>query len=196
MDESLTQVQEIVLEKINQICGKFGLNNIMAQLYALLYLSNKALCLDDMVDRLKISKGSVSINIRSLERYNAVRKVWVRGSRKDYYEAEEDIAQVLMERIKSMTQKRLREIDEMLVSVSAAPSLVESFAGGNGNADVHRFKEKIQRLRDLHTHAQALFDLFNIGLFGNILNPKAENQERQAGKVKEAVDVAMLRCSA
>ena len=79
MSEELEKAQDGLLGKLNQLCAKFGLNNIMAQLYTILYLQNKPMSLDEMVERLKISKGSVSTNIRSLERYGAVRKVWIKG---------------------------------------------------------------------------------------------------------------------
>jgi len=84
MNEDLVKAQDVFLQKINKICRDFGLNNIMAQLYAILYFSKEPLSLNDMLERLKISKGSVSINIRALERYGAVRRIWVKGSRKDY----------------------------------------------------------------------------------------------------------------
>src|SRR3989338_5217258 len=97
--ENLIKVQDIFLNRINHICKKLGLNNVMAQLYAILYLNNEPLSLDDMVERLKISKGSASVNIRALESYGAVRRVWMRGSRRDYYEADTDIVRVVTDRI-------------------------------------------------------------------------------------------------
>ena len=99
MNEKMEKAQDMLLEKVNKFCREFGLNNIMAQLYAILYFSKKPLSLDDMVERLKISKGSASVNIRILERDGIVRRIWVKGSRKDYYEAEIDISKVILERI-------------------------------------------------------------------------------------------------
>ena len=42
----------------------------------------------EISNRLGVSKSNISINIRMLEEYGLVRKVWVKGSRKDYYAAE------------------------------------------------------------------------------------------------------------
>ena len=61
MPYTIEDAQDDILGKINQVCGKFGLNNIMAQLYAVLYLNNKQLSLSELAARLKISKGSASI---------------------------------------------------------------------------------------------------------------------------------------
>ena len=171
MKKNLADAQDIFLGKVNQICSKFGLNNIMAQLYALLYLSKHPLSLDDMAERLKISKGSASINIRAVERYGAVRRVWVKGSRKDYYEAETDIVKVIMDRITSMAQRRISEIDEMLKSSYKILNSVNSSNKEEEEA-INVFKERLDKLKELHSQAQSLFDLFNSGLLDNIINSK------------------------
>jgi len=64
------------------------INKVGGQIYALLFLSDEPLSLDEIADRLSVSKSNVSINIRLLEEYDLVKQVWVRGSRKDYYAAQ------------------------------------------------------------------------------------------------------------
>ena len=64
------------------------INRVGGQIYALLFLADEPLSLDEIGERLGVSKSNVSINIRMLEDYSLVRKVWVKGSRKDYYAAE------------------------------------------------------------------------------------------------------------
>lgn len=63
------------------------INKVGGQIYALLFLSAEPLSLDEIAERLSVSKSNVSINIRLLEEYDLVKQVWVRGSRKDYYAA-------------------------------------------------------------------------------------------------------------
>ena len=160
MNKKLIEAQDVFLGKINQMCGKLGLNNIMAQLYAILYLSAKPLSLDDMVERLKISKGSASINIRALERYGVVKRVWVKGSRKDYYEAESDISKVIMDRIQAMAKARLSEVNSMINSSHEALGRVSSQNGAEEES-VKVFKDRLEKLRNIYNQAQTLFDLFN-----------------------------------
>lgn len=64
------------------------INRVGGQIYALLFLSDEPLSLDEIGERLGVSKSNISINIRMLEEVGLVRKVWVKGSRKDYYAAE------------------------------------------------------------------------------------------------------------
>lgn len=169
MNEKLEKAQDIFLDKINQMCNKFGLNNIMAQLYAILYLSNKPLSLDDMLERLKISKGSVSTNIRALERYGVVRRVWIKGSRRDYYEAEYDIKKVILDRIKSMAESRLSEVDDM---ISASYNALNSINASDNETEeaIKAFGQKLEALKDLQDKAKSLFSIFNSELLNNILS--------------------------
>jgi len=168
MNEDLVKAQDVFLQKINKICRDFGLNNIMAQLYAILYFSKGPLSLNDMLERLKISKGSVSINIRALERYGAVRRIWVKGSRKDYYESEADISKVIMDRVKSMVSRRLSEVNEMM---DASYRTLDSINSSNKDdkESVRIFKERLDNLKSLQNKAQSLFNMLNSGIVSNVL---------------------------
>lgn len=174
MNDKLTKAQDVFLYKINQICNKFGLNNIMAQLYAVLYLSARPMSLDDMVERLKISKGSASINIRALERYGVVKRAWIKGSRKDYYEAESDIGKVVTDRIKSMAQGRLSEISDMIASSSEALDSITP-QGAHEEEAVRIFRERVEKVKALYEKAQSLFEMFDAAASGILSSDLAES---------------------
>ena len=177
--ENLIKVQDIFLNRINHICKKLGLNNVMAQLYAILYLNNEPLSLDDMVERLKISKGSASVNIRALESYGAVRRVWMRGSRRDYYEADTDIVRVVTDRINLIARLRLSEVDELM---KTSAKLLDSINPSDKDEDVaiKAFRQKLDSLEALRSQAQSLFDLVNSGLLTTLLNNKPTESEKEA----------------
>lgn len=87
---TLDQAVETFIQGAGQISAALlgMINKVGGQIYALLYLSEEPLSLDDIAEKLGISKSNISINIRLLEDYQLVRKVWVKGSRRDYYAAE------------------------------------------------------------------------------------------------------------
>jgi DNA-binding transcriptional regulator GbsR (MarR family) len=93
----LDEVHESMLEGLSQLADYFGFSKVMGQLYGTLLLSPKPLSLDDMMERLSISKASVSMNMRTLEHMGMVRQVWSRGGggRRKYYEAETDFWQII-----------------------------------------------------------------------------------------------------
>jgi len=178
MNTELSKTQDMFLEKINQICREFGLNNIMAQLYAVLYFSDRPLSLNDMLERLRISKGSVSVNIRNLERYGAAKKVWMKGSRRDYYEAERDLSTLLMDRVKSMAKKRIDSISEMMNSARASLNTIQP-QNAQDREEIETFKQRLERLRDLQARAESMFNLFNSTLLKTVLNIKTKKNSTQ-----------------
>lgn len=163
MNKKLEVVQDKFLGYLSQMSDTFGLNGFVAQIYGFLYLNTEPVSLDEITQALGASKGNVSINIRELEKWGAVRKVWVKGSRKDYYEVEPDIKKIFVNKIKSTAQKRLAEISEVL----AEANKIIGSANGELSAEekklakgyMERFK-KIEELKNQVSSAIGLFDRF------------------------------------
>ena len=84
-----------MIEVGGRICQLLGLPRSTGQIYGLLYLSAEPLSLNHMSSMLGISKGSASMGTRQLASWNAIRKVWVPGERRDYYEVVEDLGQLI-----------------------------------------------------------------------------------------------------
>jgi HTH-type transcriptional regulator, glycine betaine synthesis regulator len=63
--------------------------------------------LDDIARELGVSKASVSTTVRQLEQWAAVRRIWVKGDRKDYYEAETDFGTMLRHGLVTTFRKKL-----------------------------------------------------------------------------------------
>ncbi|MEW5988141.1 MAG: hypothetical protein AB1791_16030 [Chloroflexota bacterium] len=95
MHENLKAVNDSTVAGLGRLARFFGFSEVMGHLYGTLLLSPEPLSLDDLVDGLEISKGSVSMNMRALERWGMAKEVWVRGERKKYYAAEPDFWQVI-----------------------------------------------------------------------------------------------------
>ena len=95
MHENLVAVNESTVAGLGRLARFFGFNDVMGRLYGTLLLSPGAMSLDDLADTLRISKGSVSMNMRSLERWGMAKEHWVRGERKKYYKAESDMWKVI-----------------------------------------------------------------------------------------------------
>lgn len=97
VDPDLQAVHESMLNGLGQLSDYFGFSKVMGQLYTTVLLSPVPLCLDDFVERLAISKASVSTNLRTLEHLGMVRRVWSsdRSDRRKFYEAETDFWQIV-----------------------------------------------------------------------------------------------------
>ena len=58
----------------------WGINPTMARIHGLLYITGAALTMDEMMSRLGISRGNVSMNLAKLVEWGLVRREHRRGS--------------------------------------------------------------------------------------------------------------------
>lgn len=63
----------------------------VGEIYGLLYGSDEPLTMDDVIERLGMSKGSASQGLRWLRSVNAVRSTYVAGDRRDHFVAETEL---------------------------------------------------------------------------------------------------------
>ena len=159
MNSEMEKVRYYFIEIAGSMAGNLGLNSIAGQMYALLYISSEPVSLDEITYVLKVSKGNVSVNIRALERWGAVKKIWVKGSRRNFYRANEDILGIVKTRLKEGITKRTKEIDDEL---SRAEKMLES-AGKQLNREDKKaaviYKQKITDIRKLSDKVEGLLML-------------------------------------
>lgn len=150
MNKGLELVQDKIIDKVGNISSKFGLNQFVAQLYVVLYLSKDPLSLDALTERLKVSKGNVSVNIRELERWGAVRKVWVKGSRRDFYEADSDIKKVVLNKVKLAVKNQISEISAMIEEFNSTLSSLNGGLSGQDKEIAKYYKERMKDVQELN----------------------------------------------
>ena len=162
MNENLAKAGDNFIEGIGHLASTAGLNRVIGQLYAILFLSNEPLCLDDMGERLKISKGNASVNIRELEKLGVVKKVWVKGSRKDFYEAELNLEKLIKNGIVAVARRRM---DMILETVDTTENLVKKTKGMNGEEKrtAELYLKRLQSVKEIHRFAQETLE----NLFGS-----------------------------
>jgi DNA-binding transcriptional regulator GbsR (MarR family) len=150
MNSKLETAQNKFIEGTGKLAESFGFNKFIAQLYAVLYLSDKPLSLDELVETLGASKGNISLNIRELENWGAVKSVWVKGSRKDYYEVEPDIKKAFANKFKDSLEKRISQVSDM---VGEFKSIVESANGELTEEEkkiTKKYKERLKKIEEMN----------------------------------------------
>ena len=106
-----------LVEAAGRVFQKLGLPRSTGQIYGLLYLSERPLALDDMAERLSISKGSASMGTRQLASWGALRQVWVPGDRRDHFEAVGDLTQLLAVAYGEFLKPRLSASEKVLARI-------------------------------------------------------------------------------
>lgn len=71
--------------------SSWGINKTMAQIHALLMVSEQPLSTDDVMSELQISRGNANMNLRSLVDWGLVRRSYVKGDRKEYFQSEKGV---------------------------------------------------------------------------------------------------------
>jgi DNA-binding transcriptional regulator GbsR (MarR family) len=90
----------------------FGRN--IGQIYARIYFSPAPQALDDLTESLGISKGSASMSVRQLEQWGALKRVWIKGTRKDYYEADDAFGRIIRKALIDMVGRTTESADTLL----------------------------------------------------------------------------------
>jgi DNA-binding transcriptional regulator GbsR (MarR family) len=148
----LEAVEDEFVDLWNNMAALWGITPTMARIHGLLYITGAALSMDDIMARLDISRGNVSMNLSKLVEWGLVRKVHKRRSRKEYYESLSDVWEMFT---LVGSQRKRREIDPILHTLrrcqeQLAPTKEEEAAG----ARLQRINELLRFLSLMETLAQ------------------------------------------
>ncbi|AOH84908.1 ArsR family transcriptional regulator [Sphingomonas panacis] len=87
---------------------QWGVSRSVAQVHALLYLSDRPIDAEAIVESLGLARSNVSTALKELQGYGIVRRVHVEGDRRDHFVAETDLWEMLM---RIVQERKKREID-------------------------------------------------------------------------------------
>lgn len=151
MHNALENVNDSTVAGLGRLARFFGFSDVMGRLYGTLLLSPDALSLDELASSLDISKGSVSMNMRALERWGMAKEVWMRGERKKYYKAESDLWQVIRNVLSSREQ---REVQVALEVLGDSIEKLKSAEGELTPEDRELARYYLERIADLQSFFQ------------------------------------------
>ena len=96
--------------------GKWGVNRSVSQIHALLYLSERPLTAEDIAAMLGLARSNVSNSIKELLTWNLIRRVPIKGDRREHFEAETDIWEMFT---RIAAGRKEREIDPAVAALRA-----------------------------------------------------------------------------
>jgi DNA-binding transcriptional regulator GbsR (MarR family) len=102
--------QRFVLH-FGEMGSRWGINRTVGQIYALLYVSPRALNADEIGEALAFSRSNVSMGLKELQSWNLVRLQHLPNDRREYFSAPEDIWAIFRTLAE---ERRKREIDPTL----------------------------------------------------------------------------------
>ena len=131
-----------------EMASTWGINRTMAKIHALLYCSEAPLNTDQIMERLDVSRGNASMNLRSLAEWNLIEKTQRADSRKNYYEAEKDVWLITARIIEERQRREVHPVRDRLegcaeLLVEEGESLEDRPAA---ERDLHRRFERLAQL--------------------------------------------------
>src|SRR3954454_7596730 len=108
--ERLTDIPEVEAFILHwgEMGSNWGVNRSVAQIHALLYLSDKPINAEEISETLGLARSNVSTALKELQSYGIVRRQHVAGDRRDHFVAETDLWELLM---RISAERKRREID-------------------------------------------------------------------------------------
>lgn len=143
------------IETAGNLCQNIGIPRSTGQIFGLLYLSPKALSLDDIAVQLSVSKASASAGSRQLLGWQAIRQVWVPGDRRDFFEARGELADVLRAAYENVfrakVEKSDRKIRELLANLEA-----EHASGGMKDEEYELCRSRLRQFEKIQDRLRLL----------------------------------------
>jgi len=135
------------VEHWGMMARSWGINPTMGELFALLYITGSDWTADELRERLQVSRGNVSMNLRELIAWGVVHKVHRQGERREFFRAEADVW-TLFRRI--LAERKRRELDPTLEVLDRTAERIDQ------DPNLARYGERVRDLRRFFAMVHAL----------------------------------------
>jgi DNA-binding transcriptional regulator GbsR (MarR family) len=117
----LNPLEVEIIDLFVQVSRVLGQPRSLAEIYGVLFIAERPLAMDDLIERLALSKGSASQGLRFLRNIGAVKMIYVPGDRRVHYEAVAELRNLITRFLRDQIvpqletgQARLERIAEMI----------------------------------------------------------------------------------
>ena len=129
--------------------SRWGINRTVGQIYALIFLSPRAINADEIAESLAFSRSNVSMGLKELQAWRLVKLLHHPGDRREYFEAPSDVWEIF--RILA-EERRRREIEPTLSMLRGA--LLQEAA----SEEEQYAQQRIREMHDLISQLMTWFD--------------------------------------
>lgn len=126
-----------VIHLFVQFARALGQPRSVAEIYGLLFASEKPLAMDTLIERLNLSKGSASQGLKYLQDLGAVRTVYIAGERRTHYEAVAELRKLAGRFLRQQILTHFEGSDTRLDRIAAQ---TQKLSDGQRNHIVERIK--------------------------------------------------------
>lgn len=149
LQDHLPPLSREFVSHFGEMGSRWGINRTVGQIYALIFISQRALNADEIAEALEFSRSNVSMGLKELQSWRLVRLKHLPGDRREYFEAPGDVWEIF--RVLA-EERRRREIEPTLSMLRTA--LLQQPAN---DADRHA-QERMRQMHDLIDRLMTWFD--------------------------------------
>jgi len=135
----LPPVQQKFVLHWGEMGARWGINRTVAQIHALLYLSEKPLHAEQIAETLAVARSNVSTSLKELQGWGIVKLVHILGDKRDHFESMKEVWEMFRT---VLDERKRREIDPTLRLLRECIAEAEKGRGSD------RYVE--ERLKALH----------------------------------------------
>jgi DNA-binding transcriptional regulator GbsR (MarR family) len=144
----LEQAKQQFIQTWGNFGTQWGINKSMAQLHALLLVSERPLSTEEVMEQLSISRGNANMNIRDLINWNLVYKESIAGDRKEYFRAEKDMWEVAKRIVKERKRREIEPLQQHLAELKKVDQSYESISFVATIENIERLVTRLDSLSD------------------------------------------------
>jgi DNA-binding transcriptional regulator GbsR (MarR family) len=150
--QALPPLSREFVAHFGEMGSRWGINRTVGQIYALIFISQRALNADEIAQALEFSRSNVSMGLKELQSWRLVRLKHLSGDRREYFEAPQDVWEIF--RVLA-EERRRREVEPTLSMLRTA--MLEQPAS---EADRHA-QERMRQMLELIDRLMKWFDDVN-----------------------------------
>lgn len=151
--ESIEALDDHLISFFQDGVRMLGLPKSLGEIYGLLYVSQQPLTMLDLIEKLEISKGSVSQGLKTLKTLGAVNELDFESDRKTYFEANCELKKLVGGFIREEIRPHLKSGQNKLAQ------LEEELADIDDPEQKAFYKEKVLRLKRWGAQANLMLPL-------------------------------------
>ncbi|MBO9585855.1 MAG: MarR family transcriptional regulator [Flavobacterium sp.] len=130
--------------------SQWGINKTMAQIHALLMVSNEPVSMEDIMEELQISRGNASMNLRALMDWGIVYKEFKAGERREFFTAEKDLDELAVKISRERSKREIKPTLKILKEVSTIEV--------NNSPEEKHFVDQTEKLYDFVLKVDNMLD--------------------------------------
>lgn len=138
-----------VADAVGALMESWGFKRNMGRVWAMLYLEQSPLSAADIGERLSLSSGAMSMLLAELQQWSVVKKAWVPGERRDYWEAETSIWKMVSRVLRERELRWIQDAAENFASADTTLAAAAASATGEDAARVQGIAAKVAGLSQL-----------------------------------------------